>query len=208
MASRLTSSEIVLGKLLVRMLYLMVLLGVSLPVLSLLVLMGGIDPKLVLLTCGATFSTAWFLASLSIWVSTIAHRVRDAFFIAYGLECLWLFSPLLLQLIANRNWPTVSNAAHWCAEWVGASSPVEVGRGLAVRLRSRIVRARLSEVEVIAWMMGLQLTFGLFLACWRPCSCVRSFAAGWWRRSAGAAVASLDPDVARAVAIPPSSDPR
>ncbi len=86
MASRLSSSEIVLGKLLVRMLYLIVLLGVSLPVLSLLVLLGGIDPMLVILACAATFSTAWFLAALSIWVSTIARRVRDAFFIAYGLE--------------------------------------------------------------------------------------------------------------------------
>ena len=84
LASRLTSPEIVLGKLLVRMLYVGVLLGVSLPVLSLLVLLGGVDPRLVLLACGATFSTGWFLASLSIWVSTIAqegprgvfHRVR------------------------------------------------------------------------------------------------------------------------------------
>ena len=54
LASRLTSPEIVLGKLLVRMLYVVVLLGVSLPVLSLLVLLGGIDPRLVLLACGAT----------------------------------------------------------------------------------------------------------------------------------------------------------
>jgi ABC-type transport system involved in multi-copper enzyme maturation permease subunit len=91
MASRLSSAEIVLGKLLVRMLYVSILLGVSLPILSLLVLMGGIDPRLVLLTCGATLSTGWFLASLSIWVSTIARRVREAFLIAFVLECLWLF---------------------------------------------------------------------------------------------------------------------
>ncbi len=164
MASRLSSSEIVLGKLLVRMLYMIVLLGVSLPVLSLLVLMGGIDPKLVLVTCGATFSTAWFLASLSIWVSTLARRVRDAFFITYGLECLWFFSPLLLQLIANRNWPAVSNAAHWCAEWAGASSPLQVGEDLLFGFVGTGGGQRISEMEVIAWMTGLQLIFGLFLA--------------------------------------------
>ena len=100
MASPLTGSEIVLGKLLVRMLYVAVLLGVSVPVLSLLVLLGGIDPRLVLLACGATFSTAWFLAALSIWVSTIARRLREAFFIAYGLEGLWLFSPLILRTVS------------------------------------------------------------------------------------------------------------
>ena len=105
MASQLTSAEIVLGKLLVRMLYVTVLLGVSLPVLSLLVLMGGIDPRLVLLSCGATLSTGWFLAALSIWVSTIARRVREAFFVAFGLECLWLFSPLILRTISIPAWP-------------------------------------------------------------------------------------------------------
>ncbi len=73
MASRLTSAEIVVGKLLVRMLYVGVLLGVSVPVSSLLVLLGGINPWLVLLSCGATLSTAWWLAALSIWVSTIAR---------------------------------------------------------------------------------------------------------------------------------------
>ena len=52
MASRLTSFEIVLGKLLARMLYVAVLLGVSLPVLSLLVLFGGIDPRLVCCLAG------------------------------------------------------------------------------------------------------------------------------------------------------------
>ena len=130
MASRLSSAEIVLGKLLVRMLYVTVLLGVSLPVLSLLVLLGGVDPLLVLLSCGATLSTGWFLASLSIWVSTIARRVREAFFIAFGLECLWLFSPLILRNISIPAWPGFDQTAHWLAEWVGASSPIEVAYDL------------------------------------------------------------------------------
>ena len=126
MASRLSSAEIVLGKLLVRMLYVSILLGVSLPILSLLVLMGGIDPRLVLLTCGATLSTGWFLASLSIWVSTIARRVREAFFIAFGLECLWLFSPVVLRTISIPGWPWFDQVTHWLTEWLAASSPIEV----------------------------------------------------------------------------------
>ena len=111
MASQLSSAEIVLGKLLVRMLYVAVLLGVSLPVLSLLVLLGGIDPRLVLLSVGATLSTGWFLASLSIWVSTIAKRVREAFFIAFGLESLWLFSPFVLRRISIPALPLFNEAA-------------------------------------------------------------------------------------------------
>jgi ABC-type transport system involved in multi-copper enzyme maturation permease subunit len=169
MASRLSSAEIVLGKLLVRMLYVTVLLGVSLPVLSLLVLMGGVDPRLVLLSCGATLSTGWFLAALSIWVSTIARRVREAFFVAFGLECLWLFSPLILKTISIPAWPMFDQCARWLYEWVGASSPIEV----AIQLFFSTVMTRgmgtKSEVEVVAWMMGLQLAFGLILALVASC---------------------------------------
>jgi ABC-type transport system involved in multi-copper enzyme maturation permease subunit len=163
MASQLTSAEIVLGKLLVRMLYVTVLLGVSLPVLSLLVLMGGIDPLLVLLSCGATLSTGWFLASLSIWVSTIARRVREAFFIAFGLECLWLFSPLILRTISIPAWPAFDQATHWLAEWIGASSPIDVAYDLFYGAMMR-GGTRSSEIELVAWMMGLQAAFGLVLA--------------------------------------------
>jgi ABC-type transport system involved in multi-copper enzyme maturation permease subunit len=163
LASQLTSSEIVIGKLMVRMLYLVVLLGVSLPVLSLLVLLGGIDPMLVLLACAATFSTAWFLAALSIWVSTIAKRVREAFFIAYGLEGIWLCAPLMLRNIAGTGWQGFDGTANWLAEWVGASSPVEIGWNLFFGVATGGGSAS-SELEAVAWMMGLQLAFGLVLA--------------------------------------------
>ncbi len=166
MASSLSSAEIVLGKLLVRMLYVSVLLGVSLPILSLLVLLGGVDPNLVLLTCGATLSTGWFLAALSIWVSTIARRVREAFFIAYGLECLWLFSPFILRNIWVPVWPAFNDAMQRLSEWLGASSPLEVAYKLFFSTMSSFGagRVRLLEVELIAWMMALQLALGLVLA--------------------------------------------
>ena len=170
MASQLTSAEIVLGKLLVRMLYVTVLLGVSLPVLSLLVLMGGIDPRLVLLSCGATLSTGWFLAALSIWVSTIARRVREAFFVAFGLECLWLFSPLILRTISIPAWPMFDQSVRWLYEWVGASSPIEVATQMFFStVMARGMVGTKSDVELVAWMMGLQLAFGLILALVASC---------------------------------------
>src|SRR5262249_41620129 len=163
LASRFTSAEIVLGKLSVRMLYLGVLLGVSLPVLSLLVLLGGIDPFLVLLSCAATFSTAWLLAALAIWVSTIARRVREALFIAFGLECLWLFLPVVVRHYVPVAWPIVSDILVWIGEWVGASSPVDVLWDL---FRGAIFGggSRRSDLELISWMIGLQLAFGSVLA--------------------------------------------
>jgi ABC-type transport system involved in multi-copper enzyme maturation permease subunit len=164
MASRLTSSEIVLGKLLLRMLHLLVLIVVSLPVLSLLVLFGGIDPKLMVVACGGTFSTAWFLASLSIWVSTLARRVRDALFISYGLECLWLFSPLILKNLSHSGSPALANAAHWLAEWAGAISPIEVATSLIFGFLITRGGQRISELQVITSMIGLQVVFGFLLA--------------------------------------------
>ena len=93
------------GKLLARMLHVGVLLGVSLPVLSMLVLLGGVDPLMILLACGAAASTAWFMAALSIWVSTIARRAREALFISYGLEFLWLFLPVIVRQSPSVGWP-------------------------------------------------------------------------------------------------------
>jgi hypothetical protein len=159
LASQLTSPEIVLGKLFVRMLYLTILVGVSLPVLSLLVLLGGIDPRLILLGCLATISTGWFLAALSIWASTIAPRVRDAFVIAYGLEALWLCSPMLFRTLSIPNWPWLDRVVIWLDEWIGASNPAEFAlAGLSV-LRGGL--PSLPAVEDICWMIGLQLVLGL-----------------------------------------------
>jgi ABC-type transport system involved in multi-copper enzyme maturation permease subunit len=162
LASRLTGPEIVLGKLLVRMLYVGVLVGVSLPVLSLLVLLGGIDPRLVLLATLATVSTAWFLAALSIWVSTIARRPREALFVTFGLEGLWLFAPLVLRHAVTLRWPALYDAAQLIADWVGASSPADVYWQLFLGMVSR-GGARL-DLELLYWMIGLQLACGALLA--------------------------------------------
>ncbi len=161
MASQLTSSEIVLGKLFVRMLYVGVLLGVSVPVMSLLVMLGGIDPRLVLLSCGATLSTAWFLATLSIWVSTIARRPRKALFITYGLEGLWLVVPSLVTSTVATGSPMIDGAILKIAEWVGASSPADV---MWIVSRGMMFGGLANWEEMVYWMIGLQLAAGVVLA--------------------------------------------
>jgi ABC-type transport system involved in multi-copper enzyme maturation permease subunit len=174
MASRLTSPEIVIGKLFVRMLYVGVLLGVSVPVLSLLVLLGGIDPWLVALGCGATLSTAWFLATLSIWVSTIARRPREALFIAYGLEGLWLVVPSLLTSLLPTGYRVIDVPVVHVVTWLAASSPVDVFWEVSSMLVVGVARWRgalwgisgtgAGYTEMIYWMMGLQVAAGSVLA--------------------------------------------
>jgi ABC-type transport system involved in multi-copper enzyme maturation permease subunit len=161
LASRLTGPEIVLGKLMVRMLYVGVLLGVSFPVMSLLVLLGGIDPTLVLVGCAALFTTAWFLAALSIWVSTIARRPREALFVTYGLEALWLIVP---PLVRSRVWTGqlwVDETLQWLAEWIGASSPAYA---LWDALWSMATGVSNSWQQTLCWMIAMQAAFGAVLA--------------------------------------------
>jgi ABC-type transport system involved in multi-copper enzyme maturation permease subunit len=163
LASRLTGLEIVVGKLLVRVLHLMVLLAVSLPVLSLLVLLGGIDARMALLSCAATFSTAWFVAALAIWVSTIARKPHEALFVTFGLECLWLFAPPLLRTMPVTGWPLIDDAVFWLATWTGASSPADVGWRLLSGFPAGPGTGAVN-VEILSVMIGLQLGAGLMLA--------------------------------------------
>ena len=78
LASSLTSAEIVVGKLTARLLHVLLFIALGLPVVSLLGLLGGIDPLAVLLLDVGTLATAFFLAGISLLVSTFARRVRDA----------------------------------------------------------------------------------------------------------------------------------
>ena len=74
LASRLTNSEIVLGKLFARLSHVGLFLAVGLPIFSLVILFGGVDPKYVIFSYMNSCSTAFFLASLALFVSCIARK--------------------------------------------------------------------------------------------------------------------------------------
>ena len=93
LTTRLSSAEIVLGKLAAGMLQYLACLATGLPIMILLPLLGGIDPRTVLLAYAGTVSTAFFLAGLSILVSTAARRRSVAIGEAVGLATLWLVLP-------------------------------------------------------------------------------------------------------------------
>jgi ABC-type transport system involved in multi-copper enzyme maturation permease subunit len=190
MASRLSGSEIVLGKLLARVLHVGVLLGVGFPVLNLLVLLGGIDPWLIVVACGAAASTAWILATLAIWVSTITRRVREALFITYGLEFLWLFIPFMVTWTPSVGVPMIDRAIELLIEGLSLSSPVGPGRHFAFAVMSRGG----TVVDELITMIGVQLAAGAVLAglgAWqlRPAfraleeaGTTRRGIAGWFKR--------------------------
>lgn len=106
LASELWSAEIVLGKLAARLLHVLVLLGVGLPIFSLLSLYGGVDPILVGVEYALTIAIIAFTGGVSILASTLAARPRGAIGMVYVLEILWLVVPLPLNHVINYvEWP-------------------------------------------------------------------------------------------------------
>ena len=86
LSTPLPSSEIVLGKMLSRLLHIGVFIAIIVPVMAILSLAGGVDPTLQLALIAGSASTGFLLASVALLASTLAGRVRDAVFLSYAVE--------------------------------------------------------------------------------------------------------------------------
>jgi hypothetical protein len=165
LASRLSSLEIVLGKLGARLVHVGVLVALGLPIVCLLSLYGGLNPENLLMIYGTTGTTILFLTGLSILVSTLARRPRDALMVAYGLEFFWLFVPPFLQPFAHHlGWPY-----DWVGpvnDWALMTNPLVLWNEL-IRFSNAPVwwRGRGFRMgtlwESIYWLSGLQAGLGL-----------------------------------------------
>ena len=160
LTTRLTSAEIVLGKLAAGLVQYASCLATGLPILLLFRLLGGVDLGWVLLTYAGTCSTAYFLAGLSIVISTAARRAERAVGAAIGLASVWCGLPLLIQLLVPRASPQLRPWIYAVNEWLLASAPTSVllvaaGAGPGWRLDDTII-----------WMIGLQLSAGSVLIAW------------------------------------------
>ncbi len=101
LASRLSSAEIVLGKLGARIVHAVVFVAVGLPVVALLMLYGGLDPVNIFYVYMGTATLVLFTSGFSVLTSTLARRPRDAILLTYGLGALWLLAPLQLEGISR-----------------------------------------------------------------------------------------------------------
>jgi ABC-type transport system involved in multi-copper enzyme maturation permease subunit len=84
LATDLHNHEIIFGKLAARLAYLALILLTGLPVLSLLELLGGVDPQMLLAGFVATGVTMLSLAALSIFNSVYATKPRTAIALTYA----------------------------------------------------------------------------------------------------------------------------
>ncbi|MDB5350480.1 MAG: hypothetical protein JWN86_1727 [Planctomycetota bacterium] len=167
LASQLTSAEIVLGKLMARMLHVAVFLAIGLPIMSLLSLFGGVDPLLVMLSVTSTFSMAFFLAALSVLCSTVSKRVREAISAAYALEAAWLVLPVLVRNLMPWQYPKLYSYVQPANDWLMASTPWAPLQWFFGPWRTPTAGPLL---EIAFWMIGLQIGAGLALvaiAVWR-----------------------------------------
>ncbi|MGI8916548.1 MAG: ABC transporter permease [Chloroflexota bacterium] len=110
----LTPIQIVLGKLVSSLAYMLLLLIAALPIESLAFLMGGVDPDELLLASLLLLGTLVFFGSVGLWASTVFRGSRAATAFAYamsglltlGLPVMALFvSPLMGSLAIS--YPTL-----------------------------------------------------------------------------------------------------
>jgi len=161
LASPLTGAEIVLGKLAARLVNLVALVAVGLPVVSIALFLGGVDPTEVWLCYGTSFSTLYLLASVSIFVSTFSPRPRDAILRTYLIELVWLLLPLVEWLCqaAGGTLGRLTSEARPITEWVIGSSP-------AILLFQNPLILGAGGLRVVPWLIGLQLIQGTLLLAW------------------------------------------
>jgi ABC-type transport system involved in multi-copper enzyme maturation permease subunit len=159
-ASPLNAAEIVLGKVAARLFNVVVIVASCFPIVSLTLLFGGIDPMELMLTYAATFSTIYFLAGVSIAISTLTARPRDAILRTYLGEVLWLGWPLLDLFLkhAPTSYATAYRSIAPVLDVVTYSSPMSLigantfaGRGY---------------IDQVVWMMGLQMLYGSIFLLW------------------------------------------
>jgi ABC-type transport system involved in multi-copper enzyme maturation permease subunit len=166
LASRLSSAEIVLGKLGARLVHVGTFVALGLPVVSLLLLYGGLNPTNVFYVYLGTFTVVMFAAGLSILISTLARRPREAILATYGLEAFWLLVPIAIGPFAHDlawplGWVEPVNGCllriNPAVVWSQATNSFYDWRINAFRPRWSIDGFESS----FYWMVGLQGFFGL-----------------------------------------------
>jgi ABC-type transport system involved in multi-copper enzyme maturation permease subunit len=157
LSSRLTSGEIVLGKLLARILHLAVFVALGAPIVSLLTLFGGVDPTTVQLTYLGSFTLLFFIAALSILISTYTARPSDAIIHAYVFLFAWFVTPVLARTLSSI-YPPASYLDPYIAFLDSWANPLPIDALESV--------APNPLDPFLFWRFALQIVYGTFFSVW------------------------------------------
>ncbi len=108
-ASSLTNAEIIMSKFLARTIHVASLLVVGLPLLAIAMLLGGVDPQLLLIVFVVTVTTLVAMAVVVDRHQRMVKRSRDAVARSYAFTLLFLIVPAMLSVLQATPWPLVAN---------------------------------------------------------------------------------------------------
>jgi ABC-type transport system involved in multi-copper enzyme maturation permease subunit len=131
LTTRLTSAEIVLGKLAAALTQFASHVLVGVPAFFALHLLGGIDLRLVALLYAACGSLAVFVGGLTALMSTSARTIRRAAGLTMTLVSAWLTVPFLARLLMSFFWPGAYGWIRPVNEFFVVGNPLVVALGLA-----------------------------------------------------------------------------
>ena len=158
--TRLSSAEIVLGKLAAGLVQFATTLAIGLPIMALLPFLSGADAGIILLAYAGIGSTAYFVGGLSIMISTGCRRSKQAIQNSLAVMGAWLICPALALVFMGSVLPQLWAWVRPVNMWILASSPfgvflstLGVAFGWAVR-------------EALLWMIGLQTAAGTSMIGW------------------------------------------
>jgi ABC-type transport system involved in multi-copper enzyme maturation permease subunit len=176
LASRLSSAEILFGKLGARMVHVVAFVALGLPIVALLMLYGGLNPVNIFYVYMGTATLVLFTSGFSALISILARRPRDAILATYGLGAIWLLVPLGI-----KDYSGYLDGPLWWVAPVNSglllSNPIEVWLSSTERVYNWVRRPMTGGFFMpmttprwsngggfeweFAWMAGIQAVLGL-----------------------------------------------
>mgnify|MGYP005857033583 CR=1 FL=1 len=144
MTTPLSGIEIILGKFLIRYFILISYLGISVPIIALLNLYGGVPPVILALCYGTTMTAVWFYGSLAMLVSVWSRVPRAANSSAFLLMFSLVGLPFLIRNLPPSGtllepWLTLYSGVYWSNQCLEPFSLLCVAFDTASNLRSNVI---------------------------------------------------------------------
>ncbi|MDG3006811.1 hypothetical protein [Paludisphaera mucosa] len=161
LATRLSSSEIVLGVMAAGLFRFANALAATIPVSVLIVYLGGVDPRYALLAFAGSASTALLVAAMSVAASVESRTAGRAARSAFGLLYLWFVVPALLLTARGFLLPAVPDWLLTPLLWALDGGPLgPAGSGIGILPRPWGI------VEAVARMAAIQVVVAGALTAW------------------------------------------